>query len=193
MSHRKYCPTCPGRVQSCRSWQIDPQSLAKSTQVPWLPPGPGAAAGLTDSSAGPGIGIVIAIPGVGDGEPGTGEPGAGDVAGEDGVVPVAGVTGEVTPGGVASGTLDGSGDDSGCDGPVGVGGRGIGGEMLGTSDAWFPRNGGEARGPWVLVGLLGDAGGVAAGVLGVATGALGVAVGVPLVVVGLPGGPVAGV
>ena len=186
MSHRKYCPTCPGRVQSCRSWQIDPQSLAKSTQVPWLPPGPGApAAGVTDGPAGLGIAIVPVIPGV--------EPGAGDVVGGVGNEPVAGDAGGDAPDGVVTGDPDAPGDDSGSASAVGVGGKGIGGEVVGTSEAWFPLNGGEAGTPWVPDGLTGAAGGVAAGVPGVATGALGIAAGVPPVEVGLPGGPVAGV
>lgn len=50
----RICPSCPDRLQqSCKSWHIDPQSLARSTQMPWQLLGPGAAAaGVTNGPAG---------------------------------------------------------------------------------------------------------------------------------------------
>ena len=128
MPHRKYCPTCPGREQSFKSWQIAAQSLAKSTQVPWLPPAPGAAAaGVTDGPAelgiGIGIGIVIVMLGV-DSD-----------AGDDGTVLVPGGDGDDTPGVATGNPLGTAGDDSVGDPPVGVGGRESGGEFVGTSEA----------------------------------------------------------
>ncbi|KAL3146556.1 hypothetical protein ABBQ32_000798 [Trebouxia sp. C0010 RCD-2024] len=185
---------------------MSPQSLAKSTHVPGLPPSPGAtAAGVAAGPDGLDMGTVILMPaGV--------TTGAGDAAGDEGTVLVPGADGRVTPG-VATGNPVGAfGEDPAGDSPLGVGGRGSGGEFVGTSEAWFPVNGGEV---WLLPDagvLLGEPGlgdallgwggvlglvlpGLAGGVLVGAAGVPGVAAGLPGVVgglaVGLPG--VAGV
>ncbi|KAL3149728.1 hypothetical protein ABBQ38_013554 [Trebouxia sp. C0009 RCD-2024] len=109
---------------------MSPQSLAKSTHVPGLPPGPGAiAAGVAGGPDGLGMGVVILMPaGV--------TTGAGDAAGDEGtVVVVPGAAGDATPG-VATGNPVGAfGEDPAGDPPLGVGGKGSGGEFVGTSEA----------------------------------------------------------